>query len=608
MFDELYPAERDASLSQFARRTFTTPEPGAFQGFGSALADVLPAIGNSAASAFSAVIDAYGKAATYRDASSIALLHGKPDPDPIALKRDTIDKMGDSELARDFRQAAKRHTPDPAAVGTAGQIAHGVLVSLGKATAYSVAAGPVGGAILFGGDTGINRAQELSDKGVDDGTAAVAGTISGVAGAVGMALPAAMGATRLQSTVIGATMNPAMNVAEVGGIRGLLQHADYQKVAAQYDPFDPVSLSVAAITGGAFGAAFHRARVNTGKTLTPDEHAAALTMHEVDVRDADTLVPKADIAAANQARDAQIMAREQLDAGEPVSVAHQVQSETGQLLSAWDRVYENPLGPADDPLVRMTPESIDEVLVERGDAWLGKDGLTIRTGREGLVKIIIHHGPESTDAFPVTREDVAALPKTLRRYKPIVETGATGRSESTWVIDRGADVPPLVVVVKESSKDGLNRLITMYADQRNPARTRSEMREGPFAEVLQSSLASHATGDTAQAPLPSSPESSASSLTSNIAQPGILQKLRDGVASLMGKDEPAAVKPLADTPEQMQAMEIASRNPDALVRMDDDTEVRMADLLQQAHEAETQTKTDSAAFAAAVNCAIRFPQ
>ena len=36
--------------------------------------------------------------------------------------------------------------------------------------------------------------------------------------------------------------------------------------------------------------------------LSPDEHAAALTMHEARVRDADALVRSGDIEAANAAR------------------------------------------------------------------------------------------------------------------------------------------------------------------------------------------------------------------------------------------------------------------------------------------------------------------
>lgn len=56
-------------------------------------------------------------------------------------------------------------------------------------------------------------------------------------------------------------------------------------------------------------------------TLTPDEHAAALTMHEVHVRDDDLLTPAGDDAAAYAGRDAQHLARHQLETGQAVDVA-----------------------------------------------------------------------------------------------------------------------------------------------------------------------------------------------------------------------------------------------------------------------------------------------
>ena len=111
--------------------------------------------------------------------------------------------------------------------------------------------------------------------------------------------------SRAGSAAIGAVANPALNVAETGGIHLLLQHADYGKIAEQHQPFDPVNLAVAAVAGVSFGAAFHRAKPKAPPALTPDEHAAALTMNEVHARDGDTLTQPGDLAASNAAREAQ---------------------------------------------------------------------------------------------------------------------------------------------------------------------------------------------------------------------------------------------------------------------------------------------------------------
>lgn len=352
MYDALFPRETALSLSQSMQRPVPVEpqSPGVFDGFGGALADVLPHAALTAANAWSDILDAYGKASAYaggHEYAGYAQMLGRPVPakDMEQLDAATIGQIGNNTLGPALRQEAKKWAPNPAETGVAGQIVFGVGESLTKAGAYTLA-GPAA-PVLFGADVGINRADELKDQGVDGTTANWSGALSGAAAGVGLKVPAAMGATRLQSAAIGATVNPALNVAETGGIRLLLQHADYDNIARQYQPFDPLSLTVAAVTGGAFGAAFHSAKPGAADskadtpasqapvnydiptaqrrggnvhTLTPDEHAAALTMHETHVRDDDLLTPLGDDAAAYAGRDAQLLARQQLDAGQTVNV------------------------------------------------------------------------------------------------------------------------------------------------------------------------------------------------------------------------------------------------------------------------------------------------
>lgn len=362
MFDDLYAPERTSSLSQMVQRP-AAPEtgPGSFAGFGGALADSVPSAALTAGSAWSALLDAYGKAAAYRDAPTVAMINGEPAPDMDKLKRETIDQMGNSETARAFREKAKQFAPDPAAVGVAGQVVHGLVSTLTKAVAYSAATGPAA-PLVFGGDMGINRAQELSDQGVDSATAAKAGIVTGIVSAAGLKLPPALGATRLQSAAIGAGINPVMGIAERGTIHALLDHADYPTIAAQYKPFDPTQLAIEALAGAAFGGIFHSTKAREGATLTPDEHAATLVMNEVRARDADTLTTPGDIAAANQAHDAQLLARGQLDAGEAVSVAHGLPMDEARVMAEAERVAND-----------IAPAIRDELLAQRTDLPRGKD-------------------------------------------------------------------------------------------------------------------------------------------------------------------------------------------------------------------------------------------
>ncbi|MBU1656516.1 MAG: hypothetical protein KJ558_17135 [Gammaproteobacteria bacterium] len=368
-------------------------------------------------------------------------------------------------------------------------------------------------------------------------------------------------------------------------------------------------MTVAALSGTAFGAAFHRTRPATGPVLDPDQHAAALTLNELRAREANSLAPAGDIAAANAAHDAHIHAWRQMEAGGPVSVAGRAAVEQGRLIAAWDRVHDAPLGSADDPLVRLTPENLCEVLVARGDAWLGRDGLTIRTGREGLVKIIIRHGPASGDAHPVAREDVASLPLLLRQFEPFLETGKTGRPERTWVIGR-EEGGPLVIVVKETAKDDRNRLITMYVDDRNPARPLSGQRQGRAPESVPPGRAGHAAEDTAPEAFSRPPGSRKPDLDSTIAQgPDTLGGFPDPVGPPSGGQ---AARPPA-TPEQARAGGIAQRYPELAVplgELDGDgspLSARAADLWAHADEIEATAQREAGAFMAAVECALRLP-
>jgi len=507
MYDDIFPAQRALSLSQSTRRPYTPPEVGTFQGFGSALADSIPYAGLTAASAWGAILDAYGKAQGFASAATDPgiLVGAKPAPDMDAVKAQTIDRMGDSEAARGFRDRARDYAPNPAEVGTAGQIVHGVAASLAKAGLYSLT-GPAA-PVLFGADVGINRAQELTDQGVDGGTAALAGLASGVAGGVGMRLPAALGATRLQSAGIGAVINPVLNIAEVGGIRALLDHADYGEIAAQYQPFDPLTLAVSSLTGAAFGAAFHA----KAPKLTADEHAAVLTMHEVQVRDGDTLA-RADIHAANSAADAQARARTQLDAGEPVTVAERVEADPQQVQAARRRVADSPVD--ESPEAVRPGETVGDAVARSMDGAV--DVLPL-AGRE------VQGGPVQAAAAPTGTGE--GLPQAMPTGSPM-------------------DTP---------------------------------------APQLQA-------------------------LADGAAAPGLVRQVVEAVGALFGRQAEAAPARRADTPEQAQAFEIAARNPDAVIRMDDGSDVRMADLLARADDIQATAKTESAAFDAAVSCALRFPQ
>ena len=313
MFDELYPQERDTSLGQSIQRPDPIPEsPSFFDGSGGAIADILPNIYYNSRSVFTEANDAYHRAWEQSDNASM-----KPPPSSAELKHAIIDPIGTNEVAKSYREEAKKYTPDPQSVGFAGQLIHGVGTSLVKAGVYSLTG--LAAPALFGADMAANETLKLRDEGVDINTALEAGAVSGVANAAGFMIAPALGATRAASAAWGAGSNIALNVAEIAGIHTLLNHANYKSIAAQYQPLDPTNIIVSGLLGSAFGAAFHKGKVDP--VLTPDEHAAALTMNEAYTRNNDTLTHPDDVNSLNAATDAQALARQQLDGGEMVSVA-----------------------------------------------------------------------------------------------------------------------------------------------------------------------------------------------------------------------------------------------------------------------------------------------
>ena len=160
--------------------------------------------------------------------------------------------------ARDIRDYNKVHFEvDPETMGTASQIVYGLFKTLPKAMGYGLAGGVAGGALAFGADVGIDETNRLMDEGVDRDTAINAGLVSFGMNAIGMRLPAVLGASRGMSAAYGAAANAGTNVAEVEGIKFILEHQDYNQLAQQYD-LNGVDLAISAAMGAAFGGAFWR--------------------------------------------------------------------------------------------------------------------------------------------------------------------------------------------------------------------------------------------------------------------------------------------------------------------------------------------------------------
>jgi hypothetical protein len=225
-----------------------------------------------------------------------------------------------SEAGDTLRAVARDHyAPDPLTAHAAEQTMYGLSRFMTKAVGYSVAGGPVAGSVFTGADEAMTASDDLRLKGVDLATRTKAGAIAGVSAAAGVALPVA-GKTAVQTAALVALGGPASFMAQQAATREVLKAAKYDHLASQYDPLDPVGLTISTLVPAAFGA--WAMRGTRGKAAAPppeqvDAARVALAVQERAVRN----VGDDSIAARQAHENATLMAEQQMAAGERVEVS-----------------------------------------------------------------------------------------------------------------------------------------------------------------------------------------------------------------------------------------------------------------------------------------------
>lgn len=201
----------------------------------------------------------------FGDAGAIA---AQADPTTLASSEEMEKRRREAEEARArldsgeafstgvgtaLRASARDMVPDPATSNVVEQVLFGLGQFGSKAIGYSVMAGPVAGAVLTGADQAMAAADRLAAEGVDADTRLRAAAVEGVASAAGVALPVA-GRTLARTAALVVAGGPGAFVAQQAATRAILENAGYDKIADQYDPFDPVGLAVSTLVPAGFGA------------------------------------------------------------------------------------------------------------------------------------------------------------------------------------------------------------------------------------------------------------------------------------------------------------------------------------------------------------------
>lgn len=208
-----------------------------------------------------------------------------------------------------FNRAVDYWTPKPQEVGAAGQVVGQVLGGV-----VQFLANPA----LLVGTSQMSASEDLVRQGVDADAAILAGDVAGIASAVGIALPAALGKTLAARVATGAAGNLAVNVPEAAVKREIVRAAGApDAVAQQFDPFDTKARAVDILLGAAFGAKAHwDARLTPAQRDAMAVQAQALHLEEASSpgRPATPTDLTATVTATRAAMD-------QMLRGEPVQVA-----------------------------------------------------------------------------------------------------------------------------------------------------------------------------------------------------------------------------------------------------------------------------------------------
>lgn len=227
-------------------------------------------------------------------ASGIDLLSGlsKVDVSPQAMRdsqneegrkriqkqaQETLETGFRSDAGRSLRNVAADYLPDPLTAHAAEVVVGDFSRVATKAVTAGVTLGPVLGAVVTGAEEGFTASDKLAEQGVDVATRSKVGAVTGAVTAAGFALPVA-GKTIAGTVGLAAAGGPVSFVAQQAATREILQNADYDALADQYDPFDPVGLTLSTLIPLGFGAAARRSTARAAKADQATVEAARVNL------------------------------------------------------------------------------------------------------------------------------------------------------------------------------------------------------------------------------------------------------------------------------------------------------------------------------------------
>lgn len=481
---DLYPnetAERIASL-----RPVSAPEPGAFDNF-------MRGAGMGAMRTFAE----FGRVGGMAVGGVLEGVERFGEGHPLQKHRDTTATDWWFRNVQDdiFQNAVDYWTPKPGEVGVAGEMVGQLL-----ATLPLVIASPASAVAA----TQLGTAETLLRKGVDPMKAGAVGAVQGAGLGLGIWMPI-LGNNLWQRAVLGGAGFNAVQGIGTRAASGMI--LDGTAAAEDFKAFDPTAITLDVLLGLAFGGLVHlspkqRAQGEAAwrrieawtKGLKRSDLDAIAVLRQGEHRNVDAAPGKLagieDVEAHGQrmrtvqeqlANDRPVQVEDlpapkfepdSARAAEAERVFAEMQAEAEALGKAYDIVYAEPMGPAQDPLVRLTPEAIGDVLVERGPVSMAAGSAKLRIPGYGLVKFIWKHGAKSKKQpdVQITRDDVMRTPEVLRNFEPISDVvQADGKRLVEWQVERPDGKKVIYSVRRFADADGEQRLVTLFVnDGSNP--------------------------------------------------------------------------------------------------------------------------------------------
>ncbi|ARL48220.1 transglycosylase [Burkholderia pseudomallei] len=201
-----------------------------------------------------------------------------------AIAKQRAGHLFESPLGTRAYDLSDTFKPDPTRATAIDQTVQGVVSGLTQIVPAAVLGGPLAGAAVGGTSIGMSRAEDLKRQGVDVGTRTAVGAVEGAITAAGAVLPVA-GTTIARTAGLVAAGGPGAAILQATIEKAILRNADYDHLADQINPLDPINLAAATLMAGTF-AGVHTAVSARAARQTAAAATVPLETLSIDVRKA----------------------------------------------------------------------------------------------------------------------------------------------------------------------------------------------------------------------------------------------------------------------------------------------------------------------------------